>query len=73
MDGDLDDRLAALDLAAVALEPWEEVEDPAGGEVDRFVACAHEVTQLVTRLASTLAPLVAKPGSPNGSGGKSRG
>ncbi|MBO0729793.1 MAG: low molecular weight phosphatase family protein [Acidimicrobiaceae bacterium] len=63
LDGDLEQRLAALDLATVALEPWEEVADPAGGEVEEFVACAREVSMLVTRLAQTLGPLLVPAGS----------
>jgi protein-tyrosine-phosphatase len=50
----LHERLAALDLAAVELEPWEEVVDPGGGEVDEFVACARQVVGLVDRLAELL-------------------
>jgi protein-tyrosine-phosphatase len=52
----LADRVAALDLAGVELEDWEEVVDPGGGEVDVFVACAHEVYDLIDRLASVLPP-----------------
>jgi protein-tyrosine-phosphatase len=40
-------RLAALELAAVELEPWEEVVDPAGGEQDVFDACARQISDLV--------------------------
>jgi protein-tyrosine-phosphatase len=50
----LADRLAALDPAAVALEPWEEVVDPGGGEVDVFVNCAREVVQWIDRVAPRL-------------------
>lgn len=47
-------RLAALHLATVELEPWEEVVDPGGGEVDAFVECAREIVALVDRLAELL-------------------
>jgi protein-tyrosine phosphatase len=50
----LGDRVAALNLARRALESDEEIIDPGGGEVDRFVACAQEVVTLVQRLASKL-------------------
>ena len=53
----LAERLAALELADVALEPWEDVEDPGGGEAPQFVACAEEVVELVDRLAAALGPL----------------
>ncbi|MEY2420737.1 MAG: protein arginine phosphatase [Acidimicrobiaceae bacterium] len=48
------ERVAALDLGAIDLEPWEEVVDPGGGEVDVFVACAHEIYDLIERLATLL-------------------
>jgi protein-tyrosine-phosphatase len=47
-------RLELLGLASVELEPWEEVVDPGGGEVDVFVACAREIVVLVDRLAELL-------------------
>ncbi len=53
-DGALAERVAALDLAAVELEEWEEVVDPGGGEVDVFVACAHEVFDLIEQFAGKL-------------------
>ena len=49
--GTLAERVASLGLADVALEEWENVEDPAGGEVDVVVACAQEVAALVDQLA----------------------
>jgi len=48
------DRLQMLELATVVLEPWEEVVDPGGGEVDAFIACAREIVVLVDCLASHL-------------------
>jgi protein-tyrosine-phosphatase len=50
----LAERLAALDLAGVALQPWEEVVDPGGGEVQAFVETAREIVTLVDRLAEVL-------------------
>lgn len=47
-------RLATLNLAAVELEPWEEVIDPAGGDQDIFNACATQVHDLVTSLLPRL-------------------
>lgn len=52
--GTLAERLAALALADVALEPWEDVDDPAGGDIDVVVACATEVAALVDELAAAL-------------------
>ena len=43
-----------MQLADVELEPWEEVVDPGGGEVDAFIACAREIVVLVDRLAELL-------------------
>jgi len=51
----LSERVADLQLAGVHLEGWEEVIDPGGGEVEVFVACAHEVYELIERLAGKLA------------------
>lgn len=52
----LADRVAAMRLADVALEPWEDIPDPAGGEVEVFEACAREVLGLVRRLVGRLRP-----------------
>jgi protein-tyrosine-phosphatase len=41
------ERLASLQLDAIDLEPWEDVVDPAGGELDDFVACAEELSHLM--------------------------
>jgi protein-tyrosine phosphatase len=48
--GDLAWRLAQLGLDAVVLERQEDVVDPAGGDVDDYVACAAEVDRLVREL-----------------------
>jgi protein-tyrosine-phosphatase len=50
----LERRIDALQLASVELEPWEEVVDPGGGEVETFIACAREIVLLVDRLAELL-------------------
>jgi len=50
----LPERVAALHLEAVGLEPWEEVVDPGGGEVDHFVACAIEVNALIDEFVTRL-------------------
>jgi protein-tyrosine-phosphatase len=50
----LGDRLRSLRLADVELEGWEDVVDPAGHDLDVYVARAHEIWELsgdlVTRL-----------------------
>jgi protein-tyrosine-phosphatase len=50
------DRLAALGLTDVELDSWEDVDDPAGGDLPIFRACAHEISDLVNRLVPELAP-----------------
>lgn len=54
--GPLATRLDRLGLADVALEPWEEIVDPGGGEVDDFIACAFEVVRLVDEFVPRLSP-----------------
>jgi protein-tyrosine-phosphatase len=51
----LADRVAALDLAAIEPEPWEEVVDPGGGDAETFERCAREVVALTAALAPRLA------------------
>lgn len=53
-DSPLADRVARLGLAEVALEDWEEVVDPGGGDAEDFAACAREVVDLVATLAPRL-------------------
>jgi protein-tyrosine-phosphatase len=53
-DAPLAARVARLGLADVALEDWEEVIDPGGGEAEDFAACAREVVELVAALAPRL-------------------
>jgi len=48
------ERLAALDLANVELEKWEDVIDPAGGDAELFVATAQEIAEQVHMLAPRL-------------------
>jgi len=52
--GGLDDRVAALQLAAVEFEDWEEVIDPGGGEQPVFDAAAAEIADLVDALLDRL-------------------
>ena len=49
------DRVARLHLDAVALESWEDVIDPAGGDVDVFHETAREIQTLIHALAPRLA------------------
>jgi protein-tyrosine-phosphatase len=51
----LRERLAALHLDAVELEAWEDVLDPAGGDLDVFQACAKEIADLVHDVIPRLA------------------
>lgn len=51
----LDERIAKLDLGGVPLEPWEDVEDPAGGEDEVYVSCAQELAALCAELLAKLA------------------
>lgn len=55
VSGPLEDRITALNLAGMEPEPWEEVIDPGGGEVEDFVGCARQVVDLVDGLAAALA------------------
>jgi protein-tyrosine phosphatase len=52
--GSLSARVTALGLADVDLERWEDVDDPAGGELDTFIECARELLHLVNDLAPRL-------------------
>jgi protein-tyrosine-phosphatase len=52
--GTLSDRVAALGLAELAVEEWEDVEDPAGGEEDIYLACAKELADLCAELRPRL-------------------
>ncbi len=48
------DRVASLHLDDAVLEPWEDVEDPAGGDLPEFEACAAEIQALLQPLAPIL-------------------
>lgn len=48
--GRFSQRVADLELAAVAIEGWEDVEDPAGGDLPEFEACAQEIHALLRQL-----------------------
>ena len=41
------ERVARMRLHELALERWEDVLDPAGGDLDVFVECAREIADLV--------------------------
>ena len=49
-EGTLDERVAALGLASIEFEDWEEVIDPGGGEQPQFDAAAAELARLVDAL-----------------------
>jgi protein-tyrosine-phosphatase len=50
----LAERISALGLARLTLEPWEDVEDPAGGEDDVYLASAKELAELCADLVVRL-------------------
>ncbi|MHB1584437.1 MAG: arsenate reductase/protein-tyrosine-phosphatase family protein [Acidimicrobiales bacterium] len=50
----LAERVAALALADVAVDPSEDVADPAGHEEDVYVACARELFGLCAELVERL-------------------
>ncbi len=52
--GTLAERVAALELDAVDLEPWGDVDDPAGGEPEVFHQCALEIHELLAVLRPIL-------------------
>jgi protein-tyrosine phosphatase len=56
-------RVAGLRLDEIALEPWEDIEDPAGGELPEFEACAREIHELVQQLAPALIDGLARRGA----------
>lgn len=63
-DDPLAHRLAAMELATLTVEDWEEVVDPAGGDQDVFDACATAISELVDALLPRLHsdPHTAAPG-----------
>ena len=54
LDGPLGARISALSLATRELEPWEDVDDPAGGDAEVFHACAREIHALLEPLGPLL-------------------
>jgi protein-tyrosine phosphatase len=52
--GSFAERVASLHLADDPLEPWEDVIDPAGGDLPEFEACARDIHELMVRLAPSL-------------------
>lgn len=50
----LAERVAAMGLAGIEPEDWEEVVDPGGGEQDVFDACAKELDVLVDQFIEAL-------------------
>lgn len=50
----LSERIDALGLASVDFEPWEEVVDPAGGDLPDFVEAAERIAELVRELTPKL-------------------
>lgn len=50
----LGERVDSLDLADVAFEPWEEIVDPAGGDLPDFVEAAERIAGLVNELLPRL-------------------
>src|SRR5471030_1605732 len=53
--GPFSERVESLHLEAVTLEPWEDVIDPAGGDIDVFHETAREIESLIHALAPRLA------------------
>jgi protein-tyrosine-phosphatase len=52
-------RLATLRPADTELISWEDVEDPAGGDLPIFRSCAHEISDLIDQLVPELEANVA--------------
>jgi protein-tyrosine-phosphatase len=57
--GTFRDRVASLGLADAELEAWEDVIDPAGGDLPEFEACARDIHDLL----AVLAPALREPAS----------
>ena len=43
----LAERVARMQFDEQPLEPWEDVHDPAGGDIDVFLECAREIADLL--------------------------
>jgi protein-tyrosine phosphatase len=50
----LTERISSLGLAGLPIEPWEDVDDPAGGEDEAYLACAKLLEALSAELLSRL-------------------
>ena len=50
----LEDRVASLGLAGLVLDPIEDVVDPAGADLEVYVACAAELWSLTEQLVRRL-------------------
>ncbi|MGH9097778.1 MAG: hypothetical protein ACRDWB_10175 [Acidimicrobiales bacterium] len=50
----LTERAARLQLAEVAIDGWEDVDDPADGDDETYVACARELAELCLKLLPRL-------------------
>jgi protein-tyrosine-phosphatase len=50
----LDAWMAGLDLDTVELEPWEDIVDPAGGDLPEFEECAREIDDLLEQITPLL-------------------
>ena len=50
----LPQRIAALELETVDFEPWEEIVDPAGGDLPDFVEAAEQIAELLRSLIPKL-------------------
>ena len=56
-----------MKLHEVELDPWEAVVDPAGGDLDVFIACAREIADLLHELIDRPRPQAPGDGRPSGS------
>jgi protein-tyrosine-phosphatase len=59
LDGSFAERVASLRLEDVELEAWEDIDDPAGGDLPEFEACARDIHDLLGVLAPALGDLAA--------------
>jgi len=50
----LDQRINSLGLADLAIEAWEDVADPAGGQDEDYLVCAKELAVLTAELLPRL-------------------
>jgi protein-tyrosine-phosphatase len=58
----LAERVARLDLAEAVIDGWEDVEDPAGGDDEMYLACARELAGFCMELLPRLrGPVLLSP------------